>query len=379
MKLAIFDFHEVVLLIAIVEMFFLCLVIKKFSKQNAMAKTFFISLFTLLIIAKCSSLLIWNDYFNTTSLATSPLLPALLTMSLLLEGPVLMAYLNRLTYSHRFKLTHVLLHIAPCAIAVSLIFGFHISNLDWLPPNWHKLSPAKWYALKTVWAFYKCIPVLYIGFCYYAEYKLRRVMQDNYSNISSRDISLTHIILAGFSLRWLWSFTGYWLSGYLSVDANLYIGLASNYISIILVNFLFVFGLINGRELIAGTETDEGSFTEHQPIIYDLAKAETIRQTLEIKKPHLENRLNLDRFSELCGLRPREVSFILNAHYKKTFYELINELRVEEAKRLLIEKKNKNILDIALESGFNSHSAFQRFFKRFVGLSPRDYRKQQIN
>jgi AraC-like DNA-binding protein len=97
------------------------------------------------------------------------------------------------------------------------------------------------------------------------------------------------------------------------------------------------------------------------------------------KKPYLDSRLNLDRFAELCGLRPRDVSFLLNSHYKKNFHEFINELRIEEVKQLLATQKHKAILEMAMECGFNSHSAFQRFFKRFVGMSPSEYRKLDNN
>jgi AraC-like DNA-binding protein len=34
------------------------------------------------------------------------------------------------------------------------------------------------------------------------------------------------------------------------------------------------------------------------------------------------------------------------------------------------------ILDIVYKSGFNSQSAFHRFFKRLVGMTPSEYRKK---
>ena len=62
------------------------------------------------------------------------------------------------------------------------------------------------------------------------------------------------------------------------------------------------------------------------------------------------------------------------------FFEFINRYRVEEAKRLLasVDFKDETILELIYKSGFNSPSAFHRFFKRIVGLTPTEYRKQQL-
>ena len=50
----------------------------------------------------------------------------------------------------------------------------------------------------------------------------------------------------------------------------------------------------------------------------------------------------------------------------------------EEAKELLIEEKDKTILDIAFQSGFNSKSVFNTAFKKFTTLTPSQYKKQKI-
>jgi AraC-like DNA-binding protein len=74
------------------------------------------------------------------------------------------------------------------------------------------------------------------------------------------------------------------------------------------------------------------------------------------------------------------VSAVLKLHYQSNFFEFINGFRVEEAKRLLAlpEFKDETILEVIFKSGFNSPSAFHRFFKRMVGVTPTEYRKQAI-
>jgi len=60
--------------------------------------------------------------------------------------------------------------------------------------------------------------------------------------------------------------------------------------------------------------------------------------------------------------------------FNMTFTEFVNIYRLESAIKLL-EETNKSIIDIALESGFQSVRNFNSFFKAHTGKSPSEYRK----
>ena len=53
------------------------------------------------------------------------------------------------------------------------------------------------------------------------------------------------------------------------------------------------------------------------------------------------------------------------------------ELRIEEAKRLLIEDKNLSINIIGEMSGFSDRSNFHRQFTKTVGCSPKQWRENK--
>lgn len=55
-------------------------------------------------------------------------------------------------------------------------------------------------------------------------------------------------------------------------------------------------------------------------------------------------------------------------------WDYVTELRIEEAKRLLIETDKKRY-EIAYEVGYESPEHFSRMFKRCTGISPADYRR----
>jgi YesN/AraC family two-component response regulator len=56
-----------------------------------------------------------------------------------------------------------------------------------------------------------------------------------------------------------------------------------------------------------------------------------------------------------------------------TLINYINSKRVIKAKELLL-KTNKNVTAIAEEVGFKSAPYFYRTFKKYVGLTPSEYR-----
>ncbi len=57
-----------------------------------------------------------------------------------------------------------------------------------------------------------------------------------------------------------------------------------------------------------------------------------------------------------------------------TLIERVQELRVEEAKRLL-EMEKSSIDDISAATGYEDAAFFRRLFRRKTGLSPSDYRR----
>ena len=61
----------------------------------------------------------------------------------------------------------------------------------------------------------------------------------------------------------------------------------------------------------------------------------------------------------------------------KSFPDFINQYRIEEAKKRLLDpaKKHYTVLAIAEEVGFNSKSSFNNVFKKHVKMTPSEFRK----
>jgi YesN/AraC family two-component response regulator len=61
-------------------------------------------------------------------------------------------------------------------------------------------------------------------------------------------------------------------------------------------------------------------------------------------------------------------------HYRVTFVEYLNTVRIGYACKLLADK-NKNVVEIAYESGYKNLANFNRQFKKFKSMTPTDYRR----
>ncbi|HBS04787.1 MAG TPA: hypothetical protein DEA96_07480 [Leptospiraceae bacterium] len=103
---------------------------------------------------------------------------------------------------------------------------------------------------------------------------------------------------------------------------------------------------------------------------------ERISEYMEDESPYLEPDFQLPALAKTMELSPVQTSQIINRFFECSFLQLIQRKRIEHAKSLLNTRDSSfSILDIAMESGFNSKSAFNSAFRKIVGISPSDYRK----
>lgn len=99
-----------------------------------------------------------------------------------------------------------------------------------------------------------------------------------------------------------------------------------------------------------------------------------LRETLAAEKWYLEPNLKVQSLARKLGKPVAKVSSLINSVTGMNFNEFINDMRVEHAKLLLVEKPKATITEITHESGFNSKSAFYKHFSAVTGMTPAQYR-----
>ena len=85
--------------------------------------------------------------------------------------------------------------------------------------------------------------------------------------------------------------------------------------------------------------------------------------------------LSLKQLASDIDLHPNKLSWLLNNHFGKNFNDFINQYRIKEFQKLAIHPENKHItlLGLAYDSGFNSKTVFNTFFKRETGMTPKQW------
>tara|TARA_A100000171_G_scaffold24546_2_gene22825 strand:+ start:157 stop:1374 length:1218 start_codon:yes stop_codon:yes gene_type:complete len=89
--------------------------------------------------------------------------------------------------------------------------------------------------------------------------------------------------------------------------------------------------------------------------------------------------LTMPKLAAAVGVTPNQLSFVLNKHLDKNFFDFVNEVRINEAERLLVSESERTVLDIATSVGFNSKSTFNLAFKTITGLTPSKYRHENVD
>ncbi len=115
-------------------------------------------------------------------------------------------------------------------------------------------------------------------------------------------------------------------------------------------------------------EKKEDSFllNEWKPKIDSLLKNDRLYEDPE---------LSLTQIAKQLKTNPSVISKAINQGFQMNFNDLINFYRVEAVKEKLNagEQKTQTLLGIAFDCGFNSKATFNRAFKKFASVSPKEW------
>ncbi len=122
---------------------------------------------------------------------------------------------------------------------------------------------------------------------------------------------------------------------------------------------------------------------DSKPELLDETTSQAIIKKLvefvEQESPFLNPDLSLRSLADLLEIHPNHLSWILNKKINKNFNEFINHYRISHFKTLALDSSNSHIslIGLAFESGFNSKTTFNTYFKKETGMTPSQFIKSQ--
>jgi len=87
-------------------------------------------------------------------------------------------------------------------------------------------------------------------------------------------------------------------------------------------------------------------------------------------KLFLDQNLTINSLAKEIGINRTYLSQVINEFFNKNFSSFVNEFRIKEASKRLLDDKNITIEAVAFDVGFKSKSAFNNAFKQYTGVTP---------
>ena len=100
---------------------------------------------------------------------------------------------------------------------------------------------------------------------------------------------------------------------------------------------------------------------------------EIIKRAIRYISGNYSQNLTLEDLAEHVNLNPSYFSSLFKQSTGSSFREYLNMVRIEESKRLLANT-DYSIIDISLAVGFEDQSYFSKVFKKYTGLTPKQFR-----
>ena len=139
-------------------------------------------------------------------------------------------------------------------------------------------------------------------------------------------------------------------------------------------NFEIIIGLFEILSILS--KSTELTFVNNEAFTpaNDQTKNDRLSDVFEYVKKNYKDDISLLEIAKIANLTPTSFCRIFKLKTKKPFVEYLNEIRVSNACKLLIET-DMGISEIAYECGYKTASNFNKLFKKLTGTTPKEYKK----
>ncbi len=365
-----FNIVTVIIILGMVQGFFLSLLLVTFKKENQLAgKILSVLIF---VISLLLLLIIFFEIKQYELLLDFGLIiyPLILTI-----GPLLYLYARSLTEKD-FKISvKSIIHFTPFIIAVLFLSRYYFIPREEALGFIHNFFLNRTTAFETVFRYVDvllrasyAIAALKILFDYGSRLK------EEYSSIEKFDFRWLRLllILSLFTTLFLLIITVLRMGN----EIRVFMGMVFS-VLIYVIGYEFIKHNIVApieKKTLRKSKYEKSGLSEETK--NDISKR--LKETMKKQRLYLEPDLTLNKLAEILNVSQNHLSQVINEVFGKNFFDFVNGYRIEEAKKFLTshETQDWTILAIAYEVGFQSKSTFNAVFKKIVDMTPSQYKKE---
>ena len=283
----------------------------------------------------------------------------------LFYGPLIYFYLRELIYKDFRYHWKDSVHLLPGAVTFSLI-AFEIEAIPFWPVILASLSG-------------------YIAASFFLIHRYHQVLVDTQSSVSNLKLAWAQRVLVAFVIIAILDTFAQMSQGSFEQFGNI-----SHYLTIAALLGLVTHVIYKGikyPQLFSGITMSDQAISRDAKTRYmnsTLEKKEKTRisknleRLLAEKELYTEPRFSLQELATHLNAPVHHVSQTINETFNESFSDFINGYRVGKAKDLIKASSSAktSLLNIGLDAGFNSKSAFNASFKKSTGMSPTEFREK---
>ena len=315
-----------------------------------------------------------------------------------LYGPLAYLYVRVLTATEEFRFSgKTWVHFLPFALSVLAVIPFALQSDSQVIAQVYEDAGVDNLGLWAIGLLLvEIVPIPQIGIYIWLSVRLigrhSRNIREQFSFVERISLRWLRNLLIALGVLFALYVFALLFAGFLGIGEQ-----AETTLSVMMVTVIYAMGYMGIRQPAIFAHGGSGTTSVTEPVAAPAGdRAEPVRKKYQKSaldadmssallaelqrhmaeaRPYLDSTLTLTQLAGQMRISPNYLSQVINEQTGSNFFDFINQHRVEAAKERLRQPGQSNILNIAMDAGFNSKSAFYTAFKQHTDMTPGQFRK----
>jgi AraC-like DNA-binding protein len=362
-----FSFFTVLVLLGILQGLMLMFFLSRVKDRNKDANSFLMVFLALIVATMFGRILRDSKLFYSF-----PNFLALPDAIIFLYGPILYFYFQKLLSGYKLKRSHFILHATPALL-------FLISEIPLLfDPNhpirifWQKYTTIRFVVIEGSAIISN---IVYLILNLFLLKKYIKVSNNHFSHRQYPRYILTILVFIGVCLLgWLFSYISWVTGNYNSLSIY---GYRSVWFSLVFLTYVLAYYAMSQPELF---KMKSDAVNYRKPLVENselMILKSRLESLMKEEKLFLKPKLSLQDLATKLDVSTNVLSNVINSGFNQNFNDFVNDYRIQEFIQLVEGNKHEDftILALAYDSGFNSKTTFNTFFKKRMNQTPNQFVK----